>query len=469
MNLRDDLKAYLDGELAPERMAEMREAIDRDPALAQEAEELGRISQTLRAAAAQPASAGLEATLRALEKAERRERKPWWPWLVPVAGMTAFLVFAVAPTMQQAKMAAKSDISVASRRQVPSEAVAAEAVEELNKDAVASSVASVAKEGAKPVEDPRGRASTYALKSGDEGSLRGKALGERQATKERPGLFKDTPKPATRPASPKFQNARRGAIEGNAPNLSSDYSNVQNFAVGPKESKEENPNGMSTLEIRAVPSKVAVETIVIEVDSVEGADDAARELMARLGAEDAPVLARKAEKESTTAFDASIRDQAKVERRVVLEVDEDQLGETKKRVTDTVKESQARREVQPSKMRGGGGGFGGGGGNRSAGGGFAGGGSAQSQQSETNSQQAGRQQQNPSGPSQRTGAQSVSGQGGQGIQGRASAPRANVQKADPQVKSGGDMARNKQVAPKPRKRIEIILRVKPKPAGKLEE
>jgi anti-sigma factor RsiW len=36
MNIRENLKAYLDGELTPQEMDVMREAIERDPSLQEE-------------------------------------------------------------------------------------------------------------------------------------------------------------------------------------------------------------------------------------------------------------------------------------------------------------------------------------------------------------------------------------------------------------------------------------------------
>ncbi len=93
MSLRDDLKAYLDGELPPPRMAEMREAIERDPDLAREANLLRAIGEGIRSAAPQPAPAGLEETLAALNRGARR---PWWvlaaPMAVAAAGVAVFMV-----------------------------------------------------------------------------------------------------------------------------------------------------------------------------------------------------------------------------------------------------------------------------------------------------------------------------------------------------------------------------------------
>jgi len=49
MNIRENLKAYLDGELTPQEMDVMREAIERDPSLQEEVQFMSRISQILTA------------------------------------------------------------------------------------------------------------------------------------------------------------------------------------------------------------------------------------------------------------------------------------------------------------------------------------------------------------------------------------------------------------------------------------
>ncbi len=71
MSIRDDLKAYLDGELSEERAAEVRAALDSDPALRDEAKRLKAISDTLRTANVEYAPVGLERTLEALQTGRR--------------------------------------------------------------------------------------------------------------------------------------------------------------------------------------------------------------------------------------------------------------------------------------------------------------------------------------------------------------------------------------------------------------
>lgn len=73
MDIRDDLKAYLDGELSPERADEVRLALDAHPELQQEMQMLKKISLSLKAAQPDPV-AGKEETLRAVSRPEPRRR-----------------------------------------------------------------------------------------------------------------------------------------------------------------------------------------------------------------------------------------------------------------------------------------------------------------------------------------------------------------------------------------------------------
>ena len=51
MNIREDLKAFLDGELTEERMAEVRSALDTDASLRAEVEEMQKITQSIKSTA----------------------------------------------------------------------------------------------------------------------------------------------------------------------------------------------------------------------------------------------------------------------------------------------------------------------------------------------------------------------------------------------------------------------------------
>ncbi|MEA2552521.1 MAG: hypothetical protein QOJ65_697 [Fimbriimonadaceae bacterium] len=70
-NVRDNLKAYLDGELSPMQMREVESAVERDGELRREFEEMKQISSTLRTASVAPTVVGLDKTLAALKKPVR--------------------------------------------------------------------------------------------------------------------------------------------------------------------------------------------------------------------------------------------------------------------------------------------------------------------------------------------------------------------------------------------------------------
>jgi hypothetical protein len=97
MSIRDDLKAYVDGELTPSREAEVRQALNADPALQAEVFELRQLSQAIRVSSTQPEPAGLESTLLALQNARRRDVRPRFPShrLAWGLGLAATLVLAV--------------------------------------------------------------------------------------------------------------------------------------------------------------------------------------------------------------------------------------------------------------------------------------------------------------------------------------------------------------------------------------
>jgi hypothetical protein len=88
MSIREDLKAYVDGELDAARAAEVRAALESDPQLREEAEQLKLLSQEIRQFAAEPQVFGLERTLLAL-----RPRRPWWrsPARLSFAGVAGAL------------------------------------------------------------------------------------------------------------------------------------------------------------------------------------------------------------------------------------------------------------------------------------------------------------------------------------------------------------------------------------------
>ncbi|MBN9503969.1 MAG: hypothetical protein BGO01_03050 [Armatimonadetes bacterium 55-13] len=76
MNIREDLKAFVDNELPEERRIEVLKAIESDPALQAEVIEIRQVSRLVREEAWQPLPTGLESTLQALSKGRRK--LPWF-------------------------------------------------------------------------------------------------------------------------------------------------------------------------------------------------------------------------------------------------------------------------------------------------------------------------------------------------------------------------------------------------------
>lgn len=99
--LREDLKAYVDGELSPERTKEIEQALAADPSLLEEVEWMKAIGQHLRALRADPTPAGAETALARLRK------RPLWrhPALAGV-GLAAVFVAILFPVFSQSRGAA---------------------------------------------------------------------------------------------------------------------------------------------------------------------------------------------------------------------------------------------------------------------------------------------------------------------------------------------------------------------------
>lgn len=126
--IREDLKAFVDGELSPERMEEVRAAVEADPALQQEVAFMKAVGDEIREMAAEPEVAGREALL-------SKFRKPLAPWWAPsrLSGRLAytaglFLVLAgvsavLFPVFAQSKESAKrtSELSRLKQQQAMSE------------------------------------------------------------------------------------------------------------------------------------------------------------------------------------------------------------------------------------------------------------------------------------------------------------------------------------------------------------
>jgi anti-sigma factor RsiW len=110
MNMRDDLKAFIDNELSEEERTRILKEVDDNPELQAELIELRQISRVIHEEAWQPEPVGLEKTLRALEG--KTKKRPWWmgqsfTWAVGAACTVMFAAI-LFPTFSQAKQAAKA-------------------------------------------------------------------------------------------------------------------------------------------------------------------------------------------------------------------------------------------------------------------------------------------------------------------------------------------------------------------------
>jgi hypothetical protein len=430
MSLRDDLKAYLDGELAPERMAEMRDAIDRDPALAREAEELASIGRGLRSAEVYPAAVGLEDTLKALE---HHQRRPFWVWIAPVAVAASALVFMTISVRRLAE-------GVSSPESV------------VYQDAV----------GGYPSEGPvfrKGQSMESVAAPLDEPTSPGAALEKRSpkmaAGNVRTVKERDLSAPPRVPPRPRFrtelpsgsaasETAKGGQAQplppGKPPMARTRSTDAVKGAPMPASPSPERPpgiavdGGMAAAEMKEGP-------LVIEVDSLAEAEVAIRDLAVRTGmqvVEEAAPAAKLGAQATQALQDALPRT-----RRLVLDVEEDRAGGIGKQVTEAIRAARLRRDSQTqisaSSYSG-----------RQQGGGAQGG--AAGGQADAPRSQGGVPQ----------GAQ------GGGFGGSEPAPAAT--RAKPPV--GQDRSRRYTVnkATKPRRRVEIVLRVRDETTpGKIQE
>lgn len=96
-DIRDDLKAFLDGELSPERAAEVQAALNNDPALQQEAETMKLLGFEIKRLAAEPMVSGRAETLAALRGPAK---KKWSParWAM-TAGAATIAVFVIGASL----------------------------------------------------------------------------------------------------------------------------------------------------------------------------------------------------------------------------------------------------------------------------------------------------------------------------------------------------------------------------------
>jgi hypothetical protein len=331
MNLRDDLKAYLDGELAPERMAEMREAIDRDPVLAREAEELASIGRGLRSAEIYPAAVGLEDTLKALE---HHQRRPFWVWIAPVAVAASALVF----------------MTISVRR-------LAEGVSSPESVAYQDAVGGYASEGpvwrkgqsmesvAPPVDEPTRPGAVLEKRSPKT------AAGNVRTMKERDFAAPTQPSVRTRfraelPSGSAASETAKGAqtqplTSGKPPMARTRSTDAVKGSPMPASPSPERPQGVA---FDGAVNEMKEGPLVVEVDSLAEAEMAIRDLAVRTGmqvvVETAPA-AKLGAQETQAVQDALPRT-----RRLVLDVEEDRAGGIEKQVTEAIRAARLRRDSQ---------------------------------------------------------------------------------------------------------------------------
>jgi hypothetical protein len=100
-DIKSDLKAYLDKELSPERMEEVRLAIEQDPALKEEAEFYQLLSRSIFSAAKTPEVSGMDNAVTKTLKATEKKKfsfpsfKALPSWGIPVASAAAVCALAM--------------------------------------------------------------------------------------------------------------------------------------------------------------------------------------------------------------------------------------------------------------------------------------------------------------------------------------------------------------------------------------
>lgn len=111
MNMREDLKAFVDNEISEADRVRILKELENNPELQAEVIELRQMSRMVREEAWQPEPVGLDRTLRALDGVKRK--RPWWlngPLQVAAgAACVALVVVIFFPVFSQAKESAKSD------------------------------------------------------------------------------------------------------------------------------------------------------------------------------------------------------------------------------------------------------------------------------------------------------------------------------------------------------------------------
>ncbi len=94
MDVRENLKAFMDGQLPADQARQVQDALSRDAGLRREFDEMGRISSTLREATVSPPVAGMDKTLTALAT-RRPVARPHFFRFLPAIGIAAACVAAL--------------------------------------------------------------------------------------------------------------------------------------------------------------------------------------------------------------------------------------------------------------------------------------------------------------------------------------------------------------------------------------
>ncbi len=110
MNYQEDLKAFVDGELEPAHMDQVRAALETDPALKQEFQQLQALTMSLAVSPQFVTPIGMEETLAALRQRQKKPRFASWQFVLKggFACATLLVVAIVWQTMNQSSMMAKN-------------------------------------------------------------------------------------------------------------------------------------------------------------------------------------------------------------------------------------------------------------------------------------------------------------------------------------------------------------------------
>lgn len=127
-NIREDIKAYLDGELSVERAEQVREALEADPQLRMEADEMKNLSEHLKSTIQIPEVKGLDA---ALNRVRPKFMLPKWAAYAATCGVViiAAVILMPKPPGQGPQFAAGTSDLAASTKSLPNSERLSEAPE----------------------------------------------------------------------------------------------------------------------------------------------------------------------------------------------------------------------------------------------------------------------------------------------------------------------------------------------------